>query len=481
MPYFLLLPLALLLALATLIEHFYGSEAARSLVYTSPPVIIIWMLLAGTAFLTVCRRLRFRRRPATYLLHLNFVIILAGAFVTHLRGEDGTLALREGAPAASGFFTHGEQRVAHLPFKIRLIETECAAAGNMRCVVEINDGGCAPFTAEIAVNRILSHKSHRLTLASIAPGRVTLLVNHDPWGIALTYVGYTLLFMSAIAWLFEPSSQWRAALNRWRAVPAALPSSPQSSVGGRKRQRWRARNVALNLSLIALLAYAAVRLSIRAVATAEVPMATAHDSLTLMAALVVIPALALQRRFTPALWAGGALSLLCLLAAGPPPPDNALPPVLRSPLLGLHVGVIIAAYALLAFLALNSALALALRKRRCGASRCLSAAPASDAFARSTLIARILLPPAILLLVAGIFLGAVWANQSWGRYWGWDAKETWALVTLLVYTLPLHASQIRPLRKPRNFHLYLLLAFVSVLITYFGVNFFLSGLHSYAG
>ena len=87
----------------------------------------------------------------------------------------------------------------------------------------------------------------------------------------------------------------------------------------------------------------------------------------------------------------------------------------------------------------------------------------------------------VCLLVAGTFLGAVWANESWGRYWGWDPKEVWALVTLLVYALPLHAGSLPWFRRPLFFHWFCIAAFLSVLVTYFGVNFLLGGMHSYAG
>lgn len=93
---------------------------------------------------------------------------------------------------------------------------------------------------------------------------------------------------------------------------------------------------------------------------------------------------------------------------------------------------------------------------------------------------RTLLRPAVCCLAIGIFLGAVWANVSWGRYWGWDPKEVWALITLLVYAAPLHAQSLAFFRRPRVFHIYCLLAFLSVLFTYFGVNFLLGGLHAYA-
>lgn len=94
-------------------------------------------------------------------------------------------------------------------------------------------------------------------------------------------------------------------------------------------------------------------------------------------------------------------------------------------------------------------------------------------------LSQFLLYPAVALIAIGIFIGAIWANVSWGRYWSWDSKETWALITMLIYSAPLHAD-IKWLRKAQHMHLYMLLAFLSVLMTYFGVNYFLSGMHSYA-
>ncbi|MBP5335810.1 MAG: cytochrome c biogenesis protein CcsA, partial [Bacteroidales bacterium] len=91
-----------------------------------------------------------------------------------------------------------------------------------------------------------------------------------------------------------------------------------------------------------------------------------------------------------------------------------------------------------------------------------------------------ILYPAVFLITFGTFLGAVWANISWGSYWAWDPKETWALITLLVYAAPLHGSSVKAFRNPRFFHLYTIIAFLCVLITYFGVNLVLGGMHSYS-
>ena len=86
----------------------------------------------------------------------------------------------------------------------------------------------------------------------------------------------------------------------------------------------------------------------------------------------------------------------------------------------------------------------------------------------------------LFMLSIGTFLGGVWANESWGRYWGWDPKETWALASMLVYIFVLHMRFIPKLKSIYAFNLASLLAFSSIIMTSFGVNFYLSGLHSYA-
>ncbi len=86
----------------------------------------------------------------------------------------------------------------------------------------------------------------------------------------------------------------------------------------------------------------------------------------------------------------------------------------------------------------------------------------------------------LIMLAIGTYLGGVWANESWGRYWGWDAKETWALVSIMVYALILHMRFIPKLRGNFAFNVASIFGFASVIMTYFGVNYYLSGLHSYA-
>ena len=91
-----------------------------------------------------------------------------------------------------------------------------------------------------------------------------------------------------------------------------------------------------------------------------------------------------------------------------------------------------------------------------------------------------MLLPSLFFLSLGIFLGAVWAGIPWGCYWSWDPKETWALITLLVYALPAHGKMFLPAGNPRSLYLYFLFAFLVLLMTYVGSNTLLPGLHSYA-
>ena len=97
-----------------------------------------------------------------------------------------------------------------------------------------------------------------------------------------------------------------------------------------------------------------------------------------------------------------------------------------------------------------------------------------------TIINEMALTIGLILLVIGNFLGGQWANESWGRYWGWDPKETWALISIMIYAFVLHMRLVPGLRGRFAFNLFSVAAFASILMTYFGVNFYLSGLHSYA-
>ncbi len=141
-------------------------------------------------------------------------------------------------------------------------------------------------------------------------------------------------------------------------------------------------------------------------------------------------------------------------------------PVLRSPFFSLHISTIVTAYALLLAIMVVGIVALFRPRDLARAERL-----------RNISIA--MLYPAVALLAAGIFIGAIWANVSWGNYWSWDPKEVWALITLLIYGMPLFPGVFKSFGKPLFFHVYCILAFLSVIITYFGVNLILGGVHAY--
>ena len=161
------------------------------------------------------------------------------------------------------------------------------------------------------------------------------------------------------------------------------------------------------------------------------------------------------------------LAIIMTKVVTPKPP---LQPVLQTPLLGIHVSVIMLAYTLFAVIMINGILGLCMPSKRESIMQ----------------LSQVLLYPAVFCLTAGIFIGAVWANLSWGRYWGWDPKETWALITMLVYAVLLHWPLLKSKCQMTNeqsqiiYHILSIVAFAFVLFTYFGVSYLLGGLHSYA-
>lgn len=201
------------------------------------------------------------------------------------------------------------------------------------------------------------------------------------------------------------------------------------------------------------------------------PLSNGYETMQFMAWCTLLLTLLFRRRFafaTPFGFLVAGLALLVSAMSSSNPQITPLMPVLHSPLLSVHVMLVMVAYALLAFAMCNGVTGLILCRRH------------PDDAARLAAAGRLLLYPAVFALAAGIFVGAVWANISWGRYWGWDPKEVWALITLMIYALALHSDSLPWLRRPVFFHLFCAVAFLSVLVTYFGVNFLLNGLHSYA-
>ena len=144
------------------------------------------------------------------------------------------------------------------------------------------------------------------------------------------------------------------------------------------------------------------------------------------------------------------------------------------------VSLIMVSYALFAFMMLNGLLAFCIGGWRKKVIDSEIQEQCKVRVEQLMLFSRLMLYPAVFCLGAGIFIGAVWANVSWGRYWALDPKEVWALITFLIYDAAFHGQSLAVFRQPRFFHAYMVLAFLTVLMTYFGVNYLLGGMHSYA-
>jgi len=157
------------------------------------------------------------------------------------------------------------------------------------------------------------------------------------------------------------------------------------------------------------------------------------------------------------------------------PQINTLVPVLKSPWLMFHVAVIVAAYGFFGISFLIGITNMVLMIVGSQQNRSLISLRMKEL----TLVNEMSLIVGLALMTIGTFLGAVWANESWGRYWGWDPKETWALITMIVYAIVIHLRLARGLYNPWIFNFCSVIAFASVIMTFFGVNYFLSGMHSY--
>lgn len=232
--------------------------------------------------------------------------------------------------------------------------------------------------------------------------------------------------------------------------------------------------IILNILLWIVFTYLSAAICLRGYVSNHLPLSNGFETMQFMAWCTLLLTFLLQRKFPMLLPFGFllcGLTLMVSMLGESNPQITQLMPVLQSPLLSIHVVVIMIAYSLLAFIMLNGVTAVILHQ---------SQKECKEQIERLQIISQIILYPAIFLLAIGIFIGAVWANVSWGRYWGWDPKEVWALITMLVYALALHPRSLPWFHRTMFFHVFCITAFITVLITYFGVNFLLGGMHSYA-
>ena len=234
-----------------------------------------------------------------------------------------------------------------------------------------------------------------------------------------------------------------------------------------KKREIKALNIALPILLGVSFLALTFGLALRWIISGNVPMSNGYESMLTVAWFVMLISILMQLRIRIVMVFGFLISGFFLLVSHINQMDPAIGqmmPVLNSPLLSIHVSIIMMSYALLSLTFICGIMGICLRSH----GEELQA------------LSRIFLYPALTTMGFGIFIGAIWANVSWGNYWSWDSKETWALITFMIYAVVVHTQSLPVFRKPLVYHIYITLAFLSIAMTYFGVNYFLTGMHSYA-
>ena len=386
------------MAAASIVEKTEGTDYAHVHYYGAWWFILIWAALAALGiFYLIQRKVK---AVSTWVLHLSFVIILVGAFITHVNGKQGMMHLRIGEPSDIYISNNPAEGIQQrkLPFTLSLQKFNIHLYEGTNVVRDYSSQFLVTNhyemeEAKVSLNKIYTHGSYRFYQASYDEDGMgsVLAINSDPFGIPVTYCGYFLLFASLVWILFDKKGGYRKLL---------------------KRSYQQFRNL-----------------------------------LIVIFSLVGIGFIFLIYHFSHIDFSTGERA-----------------PILNSPYFCLHVSVIMMSYVLLILTCLCGILGICWRSRQ----------------ERMRDLSHLFLYPALTTMGFGIFIGAIWANVSWGNYWSWDSKETWALITFMIYAVVVHTQSLPVFRKPLVYHIYITLAFMSIAMTYFGVNNFLTGMHSYA-
>lgn len=247
------------------------------------------------------------------------------------------------------------------------------------------------------------------------------------------------------------------------------------------RAKWQATRLhqILLLLMLAGFIFHTLGLGLRWYVSGRAPWSNGYESMIYIAWTASLAGLLFSRRSSGALAATNVLSGVVLLIAMLSylnPEITPLVPVLRSYWLTIHVSLEAGSYGFLMLGALIGVINLLLMVF----STARNKQRVQDLIAEMSKLSEMTLTGGLFMLSIGTYLGGVWANESWGRYWGWDAKETWALVSILVYAFILHMRFIPALRGWFAYNFATLFGLASIIMTYYGVNYYLSGLHSYA-
>ncbi|MEO9144833.1 MAG: cytochrome c biogenesis protein CcsA [Ginsengibacter sp.] len=230
--------------------------------------------------------------------------------------------------------------------------------------------------------------------------------------------------------------------------------------------------------MIAALALQAVALGVRWYLSGHAPWSNGYEAIVFISGVGVLSGLLLYRNRNAFIPAAGALVAMIMMGFAHggsmlDPQITPLEPVLKSYWLMVHVGIITSSYGFFGLSAVLSVISLIL----------FGAKPTNKiqhSIKELTIVNEMALTVGIFALGVGTFLGGMWANESWGRYWSWDPKETWAFISVIFYAVVLHLKLVPKLQGKLTFNIVSLWAIWSIIFTYFGVNYYLVGLHSYA-
>lgn len=245
-----------------------------------------------------------------------------------------------------------------------------------------------------------------------------------------------------------------------------------------ENRKFPSVNVILSGAIAGVFLLHSIGLAIRWYISGHAPWSNAYESMIFIAWSAALAGIILARKNKVATAIAAILASIFLLVAQMAwmdPQITNLVPVLKSKWLVIHVAVITSSYGFLgigALMAFINLFMISIQTKN-------NYNRTSIHTLNLTRIIEIAITIGLYLLTIGTFLGAIWANVSWGRYWGWDPKETWALITVIVYAFVLHMRIIPGVRSEVSFNILALVSYSSVLMTYFGVNYYLSGMHSY--
>lgn len=357
---------------------------------------------------------------------------------------NSTISREGSALSRLGWYSVGDE-LCGLPEADSLFITQTLPA----YIAALNDSTHTATAYRLGLLKAIEHfqqKGAAGTLPTPAQINAELFYNHaDIFRTA--FRGYLLL-----GFLLLLVSLWRPPLQRCHVKACLLPRL-------------------LTVLIVLLFLWQSVGLGLRWYISGRAPWTNAYESMVYVGWITVLAGLIFARRSTLTLALATLMGGVILFVSNLnwlDPQITPLVPVLKSYWLMIHVSVITASYGFFgigAITGLASLLAIIVGHPR----------------RELRIIGELSLWIGLVLLAAGIFLGAIWANESWGRYWGWDPKETWALITLLVYAFITHSYHIPRLNNDFAFASLSLVAIATVLMTFFGVNYYLSGLHSYGG